>query len=529
MKIAVINTGGTISCVGNPLAPMTAAAFASACRAHLDDLVLPAFPGLQLDYIEDLPFPESASRTLDSTNLQPSDWCLMAGYILEHYENYDGWVILHGTDSMDFTAGALPFLLSEFDARGYSRAGLSKPVILTGSQVPMFRQDLSTSALTLNFNTDAYQNFCGAVTAAQSGIPEVGVFFDSHLFRGCRVLKTNANQFDAFSSPNFPPLATLGISLQLDDAAIQPGPASPALSLDDPAARLRVRAQLDHIAKHISAFPVMPFCAFPAAYDAGRGSAVIAGLIDACVGQGLRGLVLQSYGEGNFPSGCPDQPERGAIYQALARARDAGVVVVDCTQVLRGTVNATAYAAGAWLPSVGALNPADMTPMAAFGKLMVLLTAASHHGWSPDDLRRLMQLNLLGEMRSLSRLDSRRQGRLRPGESISALDGSARLLNDPARGPVLETSAGELLWSAWAEGTVPRVDTAGSLPGTLQLDAGGTVEFIGRQGDRLWSGAPAVPGGPAALSIEGSASDGTLNLLVTTAASGDVRQRLYPA
>jgi L-asparaginase len=100
-------------------------------------------------------------------------------------------VVLHGTDSMDFTGTALPFLLSSFSADGYATAALSKPVIITGSQVPMFYEQPGNQNLSLNFNTDAFQNFCGAVASAQSGIPEVCIYFDSRLYRGNRCRKIN--------------------------------------------------------------------------------------------------------------------------------------------------------------------------------------------------------------------------------------------------------------------------------------------------------------------------------------------------
>ena len=118
MNIYVINTGGTISCVGNPLAPMTAAQFAAACQEILNPIIEQQFPDIQITYVTDLTFPELTTGTLDSTNLQPTDWCLMAGYILNHYTECDGWVVLHGTDSMDFTGTALPFLLSSFSSPG---------------------------------------------------------------------------------------------------------------------------------------------------------------------------------------------------------------------------------------------------------------------------------------------------------------------------------------------------------------------------------------------------------------------------
>lgn len=525
--IAVINTGGTISCTGDPLAPMTAAQFADAGRRILDPVVAQSSPGLTLAYITDLAFPESASHTLDSTNLQPTDWCLIAGYILTHYAEYDGWVVLHGTDSMDFTGTALPFLLSTFSAQGYPTAALSRPVIITGSQVPMFYQDPVSKQLALNFNTDAFQNFCGAVAAAHTGIPEVCVYFDSRLMRSSRVLKTNASEFDAFSSPNYPDLGEYGIGLSIAQDNVLPPPVSPAVSLDDPAARAATLAQLEHIRAHIDSFPVMQFNAFPAWYrfDASSGtcSGLLAGLIDACVGSGIKGLILESYGEGNFPSGNPDDPAGGATYQALARAHEQGVTLVDCTQVIRGVVNDSAYAAGSWLPEVGALGPADMTPMAALAKVMVLLTAAEHQGWDRRTVATLTQLNLLGEMTSVSRLDSRTNGTLLPGQSLTSLDGGATLLNDPELGPVLrDSSTGEALWQALGSGST-------DLPGRLIMQDDGDLVLRDRCSSVVWSSGTGGPtGAPSTLSLEGSIADGDLRLTVHDYANGRTTATLYP-
>jgi L-asparaginase len=524
--IAVINTGGTISCTGVPLAPMTAAQFADAGRRILVPIVAQSFPGLTLRFVTDLAFPESASHTLDSTNLQPTDWCLIAGYILTHYAEYDGWVVLHGTDSMDFTGTALPFLLSTFSAQGYPTAALSRPVIITGSQVPMFYQDPQTEQLALNFNTDAFQNFCGAVAAAQTGIPEVCVFFDSRLMRSCRVLKTNASEFDAFSSPNYPSLGEYGIGLSIDQDNVLPPPVSPAVSLDDPAVRAATLAQLEHIHAHIDSFPVMQFNAFPAWYrfDAsGTCSGLLAGLIDACVGGGIRGLILESYGEGNFPSGNPDDPAGGATYQALARAHEQGVTLVDCTQVIRGVVNDSAYAAGSWLPAVGALSPADMTPIAALAKVMVLLTAAEHQGWDRRTVAMLTQLNLVGEMMSVSRLDSRTNGTLMPGQSLTSLDGGATLINDPEIGPVLrDASTGKSLWQALGSGGT-------NLPGRLTMQDDGDLVLRDRFSCVIWSSGTAGPeASPSTLTLEGSIADGTLRLIVHDYANGRTTATLYP-
>ena len=395
MNICIINSGGTIGCVGDPLAPMSAQAFANNSRRLIEPVLTAMYPELTLHWETGLTFPESRTGTLDSTNLQPRDWCLIARFILDHYDRFDGFVLLHGTDSMDYTGSALPFLLNAFDADGAPTAVLSKPVIVTGSQVPMFQRG---DPDTLRFNTDAFQNLCGAIACARQKVPEVCVYFDARLFRGNRVLKVNASDFCAFDSPNFEPLGQYGIALELERHRMLPGPAGAAVSLEDAAVRGALIDRLEAITACIDDWPVMPFSAFPAAYDAGGGAARIAALLAACVDTGIKGLVLQSYGEGNFPSGNPDDPASGAIYRALASANAGGVTIVDSTQVIAGRVASSAYAAGAWLPHVGAISAADMTPVAALAKLMVLLAAAAHEGWSRTDVERLFQRDLCGEM-----------------------------------------------------------------------------------------------------------------------------------
>lgn len=504
-NICIINTGGTISCYHDPLEPMSAKEFGDAAQRLVDPIISERFPDTTLTYETALEFPESTTRTLDSTNLQPSDWCRMASFVLDNYDAYDGFVILHGTDSMDFTGSALPFLLNCVDERGIGTAVLSKPVIITGSQVPMFYQTPSSvtpnpSPLQLNFNTDAFQNFCGAVACARLGIPEVGVYFDSNLFRGNRVLKVNASEFRAFDSPNYPALATYGIELDLETTNMLPGPVDEGVSLSNPVARKEAQAQLAAVTASIDANPVMQFNAFPAAYSQTAGTAVIASLIDACVGQGIKGLVLESYGEGNFPSGNPDTPKSGAIYKALQRADAAGVVLLDATQVIAGTVNDAAYASGAWLPEAGALSSADMTPMAGFAKLTILLAAAAHNGWSNATIKQLLELNLQGEMLNVSRLDSRTDWELAPGQSISALDGSAILRNDPNAGVQLVTRKA-VLWS-------PVPQPAPSLQRLIVRNDGDVVIYDDAY-NVLWHSNTSTPAGASSqLALVGSAFAG---------------------
>jgi L-asparaginase len=393
VTLGVINTGGTISCIGQPLRPMSAFEFAAAARTHLDPLVAQQYPHVALAYVTDLVFGDTASQTLDSTNVQPADWCVIARYILQHYTEADAWVVLHGTDTMAFTGAALSFLLAGFSSAGALAVGLSKPVVLTGSQRPMFCVAPDTGALQRHSGSDAVSNFCGAVAAAQAQLPEVSVYFHHRWMRANRAVKMHTRDANAFASPNCPELAV---------PAAQGLPASAAASLDCSAARAAVRAQLEAVALCIDQFPVAPLPAFPAWASSPAQTGACAGLlaqwIDAGVQVGIKGWVLGSYGLGNFPSGDADQAARGATYQALARANQAGVVVVNSTQVYAGGVDGSAYAAGAWLHEVGAISAGDMTPMAALVKVMLLRSMAGHCQWTLETVKRLVGCNLVGEM-----------------------------------------------------------------------------------------------------------------------------------
>lgn len=381
MKICVLNTGGTISSVGKPLAPMDAARFAKATENILGPAIAAKFPDLELHFDTALRFSSEGAGTLDSTNLQPKDWCLISRAILDAYADYDGFLVLHGTDTMDFTGAALPLMLNVFDRDGTGQALLSKPVILTGAQLPLFVE--TDDGLVLNAGSDGFANFCGAIEAAMLRLTEVGLFFDGKLFRANRALKVSTRRFAGFDSPHLPPLAEIGIGAWLGHAKPLPDPA-PGFALED---HLQTaKDQLRAIAENIDRCPVVQITAFPANLTASPLAAMIRDTVKA----GTRGIVLQSYGEGNFPEG-------GGIREALKAANDSGVIVIDSTRVIGGQVGAFNYAAGAWIAETGAISAGDMTPMAAFAKLMVLSSLAQHHGWSRDDLCHLVQLNLTGE------------------------------------------------------------------------------------------------------------------------------------
>ncbi len=511
MRIAILNTGGTISCVGAPLAPMPAAEFAAACQRLLGPWLAMRHAGLQLDFPVDLRFPGSASGTLDSTNLQPTDWLRMARWVLAHYTEYDAFVVLHGTDSMAHSGAALSFLLNGFAADGQLSAALSRPVLLTGSQLPLFAQ--SAAGLTLNAQGDALANLDGALHACQRGVCEVAVYFQRALWRGNRVLKTDAQAFAAFAAPNDLPLIEDGLECRVHGERFLPPPASPARSLESPAARAAQLALLDALQARLAAHPVWTLLAQPADGQANP----LAQAIHAAVAAGARGLLLLGYGAGNFPSGDASEPARGAVYQALAQARQQGVQLVGGTQTPHGGVNGQIYAAGAWLAQLGALNPGDMTPVAAQVKLSVLLALAELHGWSAAQVAMLFQRALLGEMRDATLLDSRRGGVLRPGEALLSQDGGASVSLSLDEGLRLCAADGRLLWQA----------PGSAQASLLRLGLDGALSLLGRSGEILWA-TPPLGGAAAWLRLDGQCADGSLTLRLGDAGA-DIGRVLWSA
>ncbi len=521
-KIAVTYTGGTIGCVGDPLAPLTAEDFEQA----FDEIIVPVlkaqYPDLVISYI---PF----QPPLDSTNLQPSDWCRMAKNILQEYGDRDAFVVLHGTDTMAYSASALSFLFTGLEKDGSQNAVLSKPIVFTGSQLPLFDQKTKEAPLTLRFDTDAYQNICGAVSACYSGLPEVCLFFDDTLFRGNRTEKVSASSFAAFATPNYPALGTAGVEFYLDNENVLPLPTTSAISLESENARNILAEQLEHITRKIDQVSVMPFLAFPAPYNCAvtPTTSVLADLLTACVEQGLEGLVLEAYGEGNFPSGDPENPSHGAIFQALNSAHEKGIALIDNTQVMSGIVDATAYAAGSWLAQVGAIGAYDMTSIASVAKLIYLLTLRDYHDndWELSTVEQLMQTNLTGEIMDVNRLDTRGKLYLSAGEFITAFDGSAELINDPDRGPVLKNIGdGSELWSAL------ETSPSDNMPGRLYMQSDGNLVFYDSSNTALWDSGTTTASESTSMVILDSCSGqpGSIRLYIDNYARGYVSKTLYP-
>ena len=280
---------------------------------------------------------------LDSSNMTPREWVEIAEDIAAHDDEYDGFVVLHGTDTMAYTASALPFLLE----------GLSKPVIITGSQIPL-----------CEIRNDARENLITSLLiASKYDVPEVCLYFGGLLLRGCRAVKVSASGFAAFASPNVPPLGTVGIDIEINHALVR-----------RPRTRGRLRVHELQRTPVVSALRLFP--------------GISPELVRNILRPPLEGLVLEAYGVGNGP----DHDE--AFLAALADATARGVVIVDCTQCLEGTVNLNEYAAGSALARAGVVSGYDMTAEAALAKLYYLFS----RGFGPAKVRREMQRDLRGEV-----------------------------------------------------------------------------------------------------------------------------------
>ncbi len=295
------------------------------------------------EYADELPSIEvhSYQPLLDSANMSPAEWLLIAKDIESRYDDFDGFVILHGTDTMAYTASALSFMLEE----------LSKPVVITGSQIPLGQ-----------IRSDAKDNIIGALLiAGYHQVPEVSLYFHNHLYRGNRASKVDASGFDAFASPNFPPLAEVGTKIRINQRIIRQFPHN----------SFRIQS--------ITPPKIVTMHLFPG-FDAS--------LIRALAEQSIDGIILRTYGVGNAPT------RDKHLIQALADAHQQGIVIVNCTQCYQGMVDMNGYETGAALLQAGVVSGADMTAEAALTKLYYLFSS----GLNQTQIEAQIQLNLRGEL-----------------------------------------------------------------------------------------------------------------------------------
>ncbi|KAI9205643.1 asparaginase-domain-containing protein [Polychytrium aggregatum] len=322
---------------GELLNPRTTVNGTPVIRTHLPALISPAsLYGKRTRYsiLEYDPL-------LDSSNMNMTDWVKIATDIEVNYELFDAFIILHGTDTMAYTASALSFMLEE----------LGKTVILTGSQVPLSE-----------VRNDAVENVLGALTiAGHFVIPEVGLYFSHKLYRGNRSSKVDAVDFNAFDSPNIRPLVSVGINIDVS---------WPIIFRPSAIERFRVHKKMTTDIATLRFFP-----------------GISAHTVKSFLAPPVKGAILETFGSGNGPSNNPE------ILQILKEASDRGVVIVNCTQCRRGLVT-DIYATGKALLDVGVIPGYDMTAECALAKLCYLLTK----GYGPEECRGRMRLNLRGEL-----------------------------------------------------------------------------------------------------------------------------------
>lgn len=286
---------------------------------------------------------------IDSSDMEPSIWVQLSQLISERYEDYDGFVILHGTDTMAYSASALSFMLE----------GLTKPVIFTGSQLPIGVP-----------RTDGKENLISAVEIAaakdhegHARVPEVCIFFDSKLLRGNRSTKYSAEAFNAFASPNCPPLAEAGINIRYYTDIIRKPVYWDTV--------LRVQTRLD---TRVSILKVHP----------GMTPQVMRAVV---ADPQTRACILETYGSGNALS-------KPWFLDLVKEADDMGKILLNVTQCKAGTVNMDLYATGASLKRSGVLSGADITTEAALGKLFSLMGRSNSNKW----VKTMLEKNLCGEI-----------------------------------------------------------------------------------------------------------------------------------
>lgn len=286
---------------------------------------------------------------IDSSDVEPSLWVALAGLIEEKYEDYDGFVILHGTDTMAYSASALSFMIE----------GLTKPVIFTGSQLPIGTP-----------RTDGKENLISSVeiaaakdTEGHALVPEVCICFDNVLIRGNRATKINSDNFRAFRSENLPPLAEAGISIRYNTSLIF-----------KPSDWEKPPVFHKHPDTRVSILKIHP----------GITPAVVRNIL---CGEGTRAVIIETYGAGNAPS-------KEWFLSIVKEASESGKILLNITQCSAGSVNMDIYATGKSLKEAGVINGYDSTTESALGKLFFLL------GESQDNefVKSRLEENLRGEI-----------------------------------------------------------------------------------------------------------------------------------
>ena len=330
-KICVIYTGGTIGMIKSERGYVPDRDRFKAELAGIPDLHTPDAPEYEVIVFEPL---------LDSSDIAVREWNKIGRVIAQRYEACDGFVVLHGTDTMAYSASALAFMLENLD----------KPVVFTGAQIPLYEM-----------RSDGRDNIVTAMMIAAEGkIREVCLYFGGKLLRGCRATKSSSDALEAFESPNAAPLAEAGIRIRY----LQESSAHPAEGL-----HLQELAEIP--VGVIKVFPGIQFEFF-----------------EQVMTDKLKGVVLETFGTGNVPS------SQQALLHIIAKAHKSGSVIVARSQCAQGQVSLGTYAASSALVDIGAVNGGDMTTEAALTKLYYLFSK----GLSTEEIKSQMEKNLRGEL-----------------------------------------------------------------------------------------------------------------------------------